>query len=46
MLPIYSARVLSSTTINNRTNDDLVMVNNIQDEPLNHNIVVLDEKLL
>jgi len=46
MLPTYSARVSSPTTINNTTNDDLVMLNNKEDEPGNHNIVVLDEKLL
>jgi len=41
MLPIYSTRVSSPTTIN-----DLVMVDNKENESANHNIVVLDEKLL
>jgi hypothetical protein len=42
MLPIYSTTVASPTTINNTTIDD----NNKEDESLNHNIVLLDEKLL
>jgi len=46
MLPTYSTRVSSPTTINNTTNDDLVMVNNKEDETENPNIVVLDEQHL
>ncbi|CAF0762309.1 unnamed protein product [Rotaria sp. Silwood1] len=50
MLPTYSARILSPTTMNHTTNDDLVMINaavdNNDDEPLDDNIAVLDEKLL
>ncbi|CAF0895825.1 unnamed protein product [Rotaria sordida] len=49
MLPIYSSRISSLTRINNMTPDDLVVINTISDnddEPLNDNIAVLDEKLL
>ena len=41
MLPINSTIISSPTT-----NDDLVIVQNSEDEPINQNIVVLDEKLL
>ncbi|CAF1139101.1 unnamed protein product [Rotaria sordida] len=53
MLPIYSSRILSPTTMNNTTHNDLVMINTTlddnnddDDEPLNDDITVLDEKLL
>ncbi|CAF1009967.1 unnamed protein product [Rotaria sordida] len=53
MLPIYSSRILSPTTMNNMTHNDLVMINTTlddnnddDDEPLNDDITVLDEKLL
>ncbi|CAF4188508.1 unnamed protein product, partial [Rotaria sp. Silwood2] len=49
MLPKYSPGILSPTTMNNMTNDDIVMINatlDNDDEPLDHSIAVLDEKLL
>ncbi|CAF4912541.1 unnamed protein product [Rotaria sp. Silwood1] len=52
MLPINSSRISSPTTMNNMTHNDLVMINttldnnNDDDEPLNDNIAVCDEKLL
>jgi hypothetical protein len=46
ILPMYSATSSSPTTIQNTTNDDSVITQNDDDEPINHNIVVLDEKLL